>query len=225
MLKWITRTLVFVAGGFLGAQLILRLLLRVTPIAIPDRLNSFLSTPARRLYRDPGKVVDLLGIHRNSVVLDAGCGHGVFTLEVARRLGARGMVHAVDRRPHMIEGVARRLDVANVTNQVQLTTSPLDALPIENDSVDAAMMISALPTIPDRLAALKEIRRVLKPGGVLVVGEELLEPQYVRPLIIQEWALEAGFKLVGRSGSPFSYLLKFIKPVSVSEVAGSNSTN
>ena len=222
MLKWIIRTLFFIFGSFLGAQVIIRLFLRVTPLNVPDRLNAFLATPARRLYRDPGKVIDLLGVHRNSVILDAGCAKGIFTVEAARRVGQRGLVHAVDRRAKMIELVARRLDVAQLGSQVQLTISPLDAMPIENDSVDAAMMISALPTIPDRLAALKEIKRVLKPGGVLVIGEELLEPQYVRPIIIQEWTLEAGFKLVGRSGSPFSYLLKFVKPVSVSEVAGSN---
>jgi ubiquinone/menaquinone biosynthesis C-methylase UbiE len=212
----------FVGGSFVGVQLMLRIFLRITPLPLPEWLNSFLATPVRQLYRDPARVIDLLGLHKNDRVADVGCGKGVFSIEAAKRVGERGVIYAVDSKTSMIDAVSRKLDALQLGKNVQLIVSPLDKILIDTASVDAAMLISALPRIPDRLATLKEIKRILKPGGVLVIGEELLEPEYVRPVVIQEWAHDAGFKLVGRSGSPFSYILKFIKPVSISEVAVSN---
>ena len=50
-------------------------------------------------------------------------------------------------------------------------------------------------------------------GGTLVIGEELMEPDYVRAVTIQRWAEHAGFKLVRTEGWAIEYLLKFTRPI------------
>ena len=71
----------------------------------------------------------------------------------------------------------------------------------------------------DRGVALSEIFRVLRPGGTLVIGEELLEPDYARAVTIQRWAENAGFKLVRSEGWAIEYLLKFTRPLTQVDMA------
>jgi ubiquinone/menaquinone biosynthesis C-methylase UbiE len=78
--------------------------------------------------------------------------------------------------------------------------------------VDRAFLVTVLPEIPDRHRALLELHRVLKPGGVLSISEEFLDPDYPLVRTVIRWAGEAGFELVERHGNWFVYTLNFRKP-------------
>ena len=67
---------------------------------------------------------------------------------------------------------------------------------------------------------LAEFQRVLKPGASLVIGAELIEPDYVRPDTARGWAERNGFQLVARSGNSLAYLLKFVKPINPLSLVG-----
>jgi ubiquinone/menaquinone biosynthesis C-methylase UbiE len=227
MQKSLKRSALFALGVFLGAPVGIRIAMRLTPRITPARFGVWLDSPLRRMYRDPAGTLDFVSIHRNATVLDGGCGTGTFTLEAARRAGPGGIVHAVDIQQPMLDAVARKLGEQPATQtrpasttpaNVQLSLAPLHHLPLPGNTVDVALLISVLPMVGSPNRALREIRRVLKPGGTLVIGEEFVEPDYVRPATVRRWAEQAGFMLVGRSGNPFSYLLKFIKPISPIEV-------
>jgi ubiquinone/menaquinone biosynthesis C-methylase UbiE len=82
-------------------------------------------------------------------------------------------------------------------------------LPLETGSVDRAFLVTVLPEIPDRGRALAELWRVLKPGGVLSVTEEFLDPDYPLARTTIRWVQEAGFTLEERYGNWFSYTLNF----------------
>jgi ubiquinone/menaquinone biosynthesis C-methylase UbiE len=222
MLRWISRSLLFVFGSLVGAQLVLRALLRIRPQALPSGLSKLVSVNLRRYYRDPVRVMDCAGLHKNEVVLDAGCGNGVFSLEAARRVGDGGLVHVVDGQPSMIEATRKRFDTVLISN-VKFHIASLTALPIDSETIDTTLMLSVLPSIANRMAALEEIKRVLKPGGELIVGEEFFEPEYVRPATTQRWVEQAGFQIIGRNGNGLAYLLKFIKPVTLVNIAASTS--
>jgi ubiquinone/menaquinone biosynthesis C-methylase UbiE len=127
-------------------------------------------------------------------------------------VGSHGTVYAIDCQPTLIAAVLHRVEAARLTN-VQLAVAPAQHLPFLSNSADAAIMISVLPLIRARDDVLREIKRVLKPGGLLVIGEELPEPEYVRPSTTRRWLEQAGFRLVERDGNPFAYLLKFVKPI------------
>ena len=183
MMNWIKRGLIFSTGAVIGSQVGIRLLLRFHPVATPSIVTPLMDYPLRRIYRDAGETLDFVGIHTNATLLDAGCGTGLFSIEAARRVGPGGTVYAVDFQPQLIARIARRAQAAELHN-IQATLAPVHELPLPSNSIDAALMISVLPMLPSKAVALGEIKRVLKPGGVLVVGEELPEPEYVRPVTI-----------------------------------------
>jgi ubiquinone/menaquinone biosynthesis C-methylase UbiE len=142
-------------------------------------------------------------------VLDAGCGSGIFTVEMARMLGSQGRVHAVDLQPSMIERTRGRVAGAGVDHLVQLHQVGLYDLPFADDSIDLAVLISTLGEIPDKPAALSELRRVLKPGARLGVTEELLFTTYQLGGSARRWIEEAGFCFLAKSGSPVCYHMVF----------------
>ena len=218
MLKWFTRTLMFVFGMLIGTQLGVRALLRYRPLPVPAQFGGLFGHPLRMLYRDPARVVDFAAVRKNATVLDLGCGTGLFSVELARRIGGNGLLHAVDFQADMIAHTRRRLDAAQLQN-VQLSVAPAETLPIESASVDTAVLISMLAETRDKDRVLREVRRVLKPGATLVIGAELIEPEYVRPDTSRKWAERNGFQLVARNGNSFAYMLKFVKPVNPLNVA------
>jgi ubiquinone/menaquinone biosynthesis C-methylase UbiE len=203
---------VFAVGVLLGVQVGVRVLMYFKPLVTPPLIAPLFGGSFRKLYRNPARVLDFLTPQRGGTVLDVGCGTGVFALEAARRVGPLGKVHALDLQASMIDRLQARLaatDIVNIETHVESATH----LPFPDASIDQVLMISVLPTIADRGVALSEVFRVLRPGGTLVVGEELLEPDYVRAVTIQRWAESAGFNLVRSEGWAIEYLLKFTRPI------------
>jgi ubiquinone/menaquinone biosynthesis C-methylase UbiE len=83
---------------------------------------------------------------------------------------------------------------------------------VEDSSVDRAFLVAVLPEIPDPVRGLREVYRVLKPGGVLSTTEEFFDPDYPRRKTTIAWAQEAGFRLAGSYGNILVYTLNFVKP-------------
>jgi ubiquinone/menaquinone biosynthesis C-methylase UbiE len=87
-------------------------------------------------------------------------------------------------------------------------------MPVEDASVDRAFLVTVLPEIPDPVRGLREVYRVLKPGGVFSTTEEFLDPDYPRRQTTVAWAEAAGFEPAQRFGSWMVYTLNFCKPTS-----------
>ena len=112
----------------------------------------------------------------------------------------------------MIAAVEDKVRAAGLTN-VETHVASAYELPLEDGNVDRAFLVTVLPEIPDRHQALLEVNRVLKPGGVLSITEEFLDPDYPLARTTVRWAREAGFELTERHGNWFVYTLNFQKPV------------
>ena len=109
-------------------------------------------------------VVDLAGITAGQRVLDVACGTGVLARTVAARVGAGGQVIGLDANRDMLT-VARRLDAT-----IEWIDGRAEALPLPDASVDAVVSQFGLMFFDDRVAALREMQRVLRPGGRLAVA-------------------------------------------------------
>jgi ubiquinone/menaquinone biosynthesis C-methylase UbiE len=123
-------------------------------------------------------------------------------------VGPEGQIIAVDIQPEMIAQVERQVRGARLTNVETHIASAYD-LPLDDDSIDRAFLITVLPEIPDQARALAELRRVLKPGGVLSITEEFLDPDYLFEFETIRRAETAGFSLEQRFGNLWLYTLNF----------------
>jgi SAM-dependent methyltransferase len=150
----------------------------------------------------------ILAPRRGERLLEVGPGIGVFAIPVARALAPDGTLDLLDIQPAMLAEVERRAARAGIAN-VATTPGNAERLPYPDASFDAAYLVGVLGEIPDQAAALRELRRVLRPEGRLVVGEAILDPDYVRRGTLARLTREAGFVADEERGSWTSYFARF----------------
>ena len=174
----------------------------------PASLSWIVDNPIRRRYMRP--VLGRIGICPGERVLELGPGPGAFTLGAAQRVGTEGRLIAVDIQPEMIAQVERRVGEAGLTN-VETQVASAHSLPLYSESVDRAFLITVLPEIPDRLRALAELHRVLRPGGMLSITEEFYDPDYLFLTETIRLVEAAGFRFEERFGNLWVYTANFRK--------------
>ncbi len=198
----------------LGWLLLARLVKRFVHIPAPAFVAGFLNSRFRRSLQPPEQVVGWMDIRTGMQVLELGPGPGTFTVEASRRVGPAGRVTAVDIQPEMIAKLEATLQAAGVTNVTPRVASAYE-LPLPDEGADRAYMVAVLAEIPDRAQALREIRRVLKPDGLLAVGEFLPDPDYPLRRTVIGWCRQTGFELVREHGPFWHYVLVFKKSAGV----------
>ncbi|MDH6113786.1 ubiquinone/menaquinone biosynthesis C-methylase UbiE [Kitasatospora sp. MAP12-15] len=136
-------------------------------------------------------------------ILEIGPGTGLQSLHVAPQLGATGRLDIVDIQQPMLDHVMRRAAEQGIA-AIHPTLADAHLLPFEDATFDAAYLVTALGEIPDPTATLRELRRVLKPSGRLVVGE-FMDRHQIRPARLIGHAEEAGLRVGKLIGPPFAY--------------------
>jgi len=174
----------------------------------PASISWIVNNPVRRGYMRP--VLDRVGLMPGERVLELGPGPGVFTVDAARRLGPAGRLVVVDIQPDMINQVEERIHQAGISN-VETHVASAYELPLTSESIDRAFLVTVLPEIPEQRRALVELHRVLKPGGVLSITEEFLDPDY--PLVSEtvRRVQEASFRLYEKQGNWWLYTANFTR--------------
>lgn len=191
-------------------QVVLRVLSKIgVKGPCPATLAWILFNPLRR--RQVSQLLDRVGLQPGERVLELGPGPGVFTLGAARRLGPEGTLIAVDLQAKMIEKLERRLRETDLTN-VETHVADAYDLPLKDAEVDRIFLITVLPEIPDKQRALRELWRVVRPGGLLSVTEQFLDPDYPLSRTTARWVESIGFEMVERHGSWWTYTLNFRRP-------------
>jgi ubiquinone/menaquinone biosynthesis C-methylase UbiE len=193
------------AGVAVGAQAGARVACELVPHPLPHQLAGVLDAPLRLRYRNLGGTLDPFGLVAGMTVLEVGCGTGFFTQEIARRVGREGMVHAVDIQKSMLETARQRLAGLGMAEQVQFHHAGANSLPLPDGCINVAVLINVLAQIPDKLGALAEIRRVLRPGGRVALSEELPSPAYLPAGAARRLAEAAGLRVAGKRGTAFCY--------------------
>jgi ubiquinone/menaquinone biosynthesis C-methylase UbiE len=120
-------------------------------------------------------------------------------------VGATGRVHAVDLQAAMLAATTARAEFEGVLDRIELHHAGAYQLPLPDDAVDVALVVATLGEIPDKSAALDELRRVLKPGARLAVADEWLNPALMWASHAQRCAEEAGFRRLHRTHTLAGY--------------------
>ncbi len=196
------RTLLGVAGA---ATLAAALWWRKNPSACPYGQRFWVEAPHPVITRD--RLREVLDPQLGERLLEIGPGTGYYTLDMAEWVGAEGRVEIFDLQQEFLDHVTRRAAERGHENVVP-TRGDATALPYEDDSVDAVVLTAVLGEIPDPVAALREIRRVLKPGGRLVVGELFGDPHFTTLASLKRQTAEAGLLHETNSGNWFAYFAR-----------------
>jgi len=191
-------------------QILLRIFRRFVNFPIPSFMSFFLDSRLRKMMQPPAQVVDWAGIGKGMHVLEVGPGPGTFTLETAARVGESGHVTAADISPAMVARLEAKVEHAGAAN-VTPRVAPAYELPLPDESVERVLLVTVLGEIPDRERALAEFRRVLKPDGLLAVGEFLVDPDFPMPQTVVRWCRPAGFQLADLNGNMLHYVALFRK--------------
>ena len=110
-----------------------------------------------------------LAARPGETILDLGSGPGILACELAVEVGPTGKVAAVDVSAEMNAIAARRVDEAGLGERIEVVLGDAAELAFPNACFDAVVSTQVLEYIEDVDRALRELRRVLRPGGRLVV--------------------------------------------------------
>ena len=115
---------------------------------------------------------DRMAIVPGATVLDVGCGPGVDTVSLAERVGETGSVWGVDADDQMIAAATEAARLASLGHRISHYLASANALPFVDaacDSARAERLLQVLPKTIDPLTVVQELRRVVRPGGRLVL--------------------------------------------------------
>ncbi|HEU4706386.1 MAG TPA: methyltransferase domain-containing protein [Solirubrobacterales bacterium] len=192
-------------GAAAAATLAAALWWRKNPSACPYGQRFWVEAPHPLITRE--RLRSVLRTQPGERVLEIGVGTGYYSCELAEWVAPDGTLELFDLQQEFLDHAMRVAGERGLTNLVPTRGDATD-LPYDDDSVDAVVLTAVLGEIPDRAAALREIRRVLKPGGRLVVGELFGDPHFTSRKSLQRLGAEAGLQLVEHSGPWFGYFAR-----------------
>ncbi|MEO8925154.1 MAG: methyltransferase domain-containing protein [Caldimonas sp.] len=123
------------------------------------------------LQQVAARAMELLALSSGATVLELGCGNGVFLPRLAAAVGSSGKVVGVDHSAELIAQAVARMAEARLDGVVHFEVGDAYALPFEDGTFDAAHCERVLMHLEDPNAALSELARVVKPGGIIVCAE------------------------------------------------------
>jgi len=178
---------------------------RKNPSACPYGQRFWVQAPHPIVTRE--RLREVLRPEPGERLLEIGPGTGYYSLDLAEWVGPEGTLEIFDIQQEFLDHVGRRAAERGLANVVP-TQGDATSLPYEDDSIDAVVLITVLGEIPDPVAALREIARILKPTGRLVVGELFGDPHFTTQAALRRQASEAGLTWQERSGNWFGYFAR-----------------
>jgi SAM-dependent methyltransferase len=179
---------------------------RKNPSACPYGQRFWVEAPRPIITRD--RLRGVLEPQAGERILEIGPGAGYYTLDIADWVGPTGTVEIFDLQREFLDHTLSRAEERGHSNVVA-TQGDATRLPYPDESIDAVVLTAVLGEIPDYAEALREIRRVLRAGGRLVVGELFGDPHFTPLGVLQGQCGDASLYFEGDSGNWFGFFARF----------------
>lgn len=189
-------------GGAALATLGAALWWRKNPSACPYGQRFWVEAPHPIITRE--RLRSVLNPATGERILEIGVGTGYYTLDMAEWVGPEGTIETFDLQQKFLDHVGKCAAERGLAN-INPTQGDATALPFGDDSMDAVVLTAVLGEIPDPVAALRQIQRVLKPSGRLIVGELFGDPHFTTQSALKRQAGEAGLAWESHSGNWLAY--------------------
>ncbi len=202
-------TLRIVALALLLLQNVFAISAQSAPVAPPSQQRktsepytgnlSVFDSPGREDRLQINRVMDILGLAPGKTVADIGAGSGWFTVRAAKRVGAGGVVYAVDINPEAVRYVGDRARKEQLQNVKTILSQPDNAL-LPANSVDAVLLLKTYHEVAQPVTLLQNLRAALRPGakvGIIDRNGNGEDHGVGREIVIRE-AKEAGYKLASQ---------------------------
>jgi SAM-dependent methyltransferase len=181
--------------------------LRRNPSACPYSQRFFVEAPHPLVTR--ARLREILAPAPGERLLELGPGTGYYSLPVAESLVPGGALELLDVQQEMLDHTMRAAAERGIDNLVP-TLGDAREMPYGDDRFDGAYLVTVLGEVPDQDAALRELARVVRPGGRVVVGELMADPHYVGAGSLRGRAEGAGLRYERRRGGPLGYFARFV---------------
>ena len=175
---------------------------------------SVFDSPGREDRLQINRVMEILGVTQGKAVADIGAGSGWFTVLAAKRVGAGGMVYAVDINPEAVRHIDQRAQKEQLRNVKTILSKPDDPL-LPAHSIDAVLLLKTYHEVAQPVVLLRNLRAALHPGakvGVIDRNGNGEDHGVGRDVVIRE-AKAAGYSLLEQhdfvKGDKMDYFLVF----------------
>lgn len=177
-----------------------------------DLMNDLMSLGVHRIWKRDFTANS--GITTGDRVLDLAGGTGDIAALLSRKVGANGRVILTDINEAMLDMGRRRLEDEGIVGNVRYAIANAEQLPFDDGEFDAVTIAFGLRNVTDKNAALKEMHRVLRPGGRLLILEfSRVQPEPLKA-IYDAWsfgALPVLGKLIADDEDSYRYLAESIR--------------
>ncbi|PKL54337.1 MAG: class I SAM-dependent methyltransferase [Candidatus Methanoperedenaceae archaeon HGW-Methanoperedenaceae-1] len=172
-----------------------------------------LDSPDRRSFLDPDSILGKLGLEKDMVFADLGCGTGYFSIPASAILRK---VYAVDVQQEMLDLLNTRIKKGKLTN-IEPVLSDGNSIPLANGSADIIFMANVFHELDDKEHMLAEARRVLSDGKLVIIDWKKIEMD-IGPPVSERFSPEEVISICRNNGfepdvnteaGPYNYMIVF----------------
>ena len=183
----------------------------------PQNKNK-LDSPERKKLLPPDKVLNIIGIEKNMVIADVGCGTGYFSIPIAKLVGPKSKIYAIDISNEMLIETEKKAEEAEITNIITMKAGE-ESFDLLENSCDMVFSSTVLHEVDCPQEFLLQCKKIINEKGSIIILDWNKVEGKVGPSIdhrisvdrVEEYAKEVGLNMdsVAYLGNNF-YIIKLV---------------